>query len=204
MAIGTTIYDILRGILNGSGDAINVNQTGTAPLPTGAATASNQTSGAQKTQQVDGTGAVQGPFTAVSGVNYSPTILSSAAADGSPAPTRNVVIAGIDGSGNVQSIKVGSGGNLQVGQNGSWDIRNITGTAVLPTGAATAARQDTVISNLQAINSLAPSAYDYIGLAYTGSDLTSVVYKSGGSGGSTISTLTLAYTSSVLQSVTKT
>lgn len=48
-----------------------------------------------------------------------------------------------------------------------------------------------------------PSVYDYISLSYTDGDLTGVVFKTGGSGGSTVSTLTLAYTAHVLQSVTK-
>lgn len=46
--------------------------------------------------------------------------------------------------------------------------------------------------------------HDYIDLTYTGSDLTGVVYKSGGSGGTTVATLTLAYSGSNLVSVTKT
>ena len=36
-------------------------------------------------------------------------------------------------------------------------------------------------------------AYDYISLGYTGSNLTTVAYKTGGSGGTTVATLTLAY-----------
>lgn len=47
-------------------------------------------------------------------------------------------------------------------------------------------------------------AHDYISLGYTGSDLTSVVYKTGGSGGTTVATLTLAYSGGNLVSVTKT
>lgn len=46
--------------------------------------------------------------------------------------------------------------------------------------------------------------YNYILLSYTGSDLTGVVYKTGGSGGTVVATLTLAYTGSNLTSVTKT
>jgi hypothetical protein len=57
---------------------------------------------------------------------------------------------------------------------------------------------------IAAKNKLVPEYHDYIGLTYTGSDLTTVEYKSGGSGGTTVATLTLAYTSSVLDSVTKT
>jgi hypothetical protein len=43
------------------------------------------------------------------------------------------------------------------------------------------------------MNSLVPAAYDYISLSYTGANLTGVVFKTGGAGGTTISTLTLAY-----------
>ena len=47
-------------------------------------------------------------------------------------------------------------------------------------------------------------AHDYIDLSYTGSNLTSVIYKNGGSGGTTVATLTLAYDGSDnLISVTK-
>lgn len=46
--------------------------------------------------------------------------------------------------------------------------------------------------------------HDYISLGYTGSNLTSVIYKTGGSGGTTVATLTLAYDGSDnLTSVTK-
>lgn len=47
-------------------------------------------------------------------------------------------------------------------------------------------------------------AHDYIALSYTGSNLTGVVYKDGGAGGTTVATLTLAYDgSNNLTSVTK-
>lgn len=46
--------------------------------------------------------------------------------------------------------------------------------------------------------------HDYISLSYTGSNLTGVVYKTGGSGGTTVATLTLVYDgSNNLTSVTK-
>jgi hypothetical protein len=45
--------------------------------------------------------------------------------------------------------------------------------------------------------------HDFIDLTYTGENLTGVVYKTGGSGGTTVATLTLAYTGSRLDSVTK-
>jgi hypothetical protein len=74
----------------------------------------------------------------------------------------------------------------------------------LPTGAATSAAQTTTNNYLAALNSLVPSAYDYVSLTYTGDNVTTVVYKLGGSGGSTVSTLTLAYSGDNLTSVTKT
>jgi len=57
---------------------------------------------------------------------------------------------------------------------------------------------------VSAFNSLVPASYDYISLTYTGDNLTGVVYKTGGSGGTTVATLTLAYSGSTLTSVTKT
>jgi hypothetical protein len=45
--------------------------------------------------------------------------------------------------------------------------------------------------------------HDFIALSYTGENLTGVEYKTGGSGGTTVATLTLAYTGSRLDSVTK-
>jgi len=52
-------------------------------------------------------------------------------------------------------------------------------------------------------NSLVPESYDYISLGYTGDDLTSVIYKNGGSSGTVVATLTLAYTNGNLVSVDK-
>jgi hypothetical protein len=46
--------------------------------------------------------------------------------------------------------------------------------------------------------------YDFISLSYTTSNLTGVIYKTGGSGGVTVATLALAYSGSDLISVTKT
>jgi len=68
---------------------------------------------------------------------------------------------------------------------------------------ATASNQLPDDHNVQVSNQLVPEKYDYIGLVYTGSNLTTVTFKTGGSGGTTVATLTLAYTGSVLDSVTK-
>jgi hypothetical protein len=53
------------------------------------------------------------------------------------------------------------------------------------------------------ITGLEIPAHDFIGLSYTGENLTGVIYKTGGAGGTTVATLTLAYTGSQLISVTK-
>lgn len=61
-----------------------------------------------------------------------------------------------------------------------------------------------VVSQLQTLNSLVPTQYDFISLAYTASNLTTVVYHLGGSGGAVVSTLALGYDgSNNLTSVTK-
>jgi hypothetical protein len=53
-------------------------------------------------------------------------------------------------------------------------------------------------------NSLVPSVYDYIELSYSGSNVSQVIYKNGGTGGITVSTLNLGYdTASNLTSVLK-
>ena len=45
--------------------------------------------------------------------------------------------------------------------------------------------------------------YDFISLSYTGNNLTEVIYKIGGSGGTVVATLTLSYTGDNLVSVAK-
>ena len=57
---------------------------------------------------------------------------------------------------------------------------------------------------VQIQNCLVPKNFDYIGLSYTGSDLTTVTYYSGGASGALVATLTMTYSSGVLQTVTKT
>ena len=68
----------------------------------------------------------------------------------------------------------------------------------------TASVTDDGALKVDALEGLDIPAHDYISLSYTGSNLTGVVYKSGGSGGSTVATLTLIYDgSNNLISVTK-
>lgn len=81
------------------------------------------------------------------------------------------------------------------------NLRDSTGAEVFPSLESTSV---SINAGLETLNSLVPSVYDYIALAYTGNNLTQAVFKLGGAGGSTVSTLTLAYTGSNLTSVTKT
>ena len=73
------------------------------------------------------------------------------------------------------------------------------------TGASTTTTLDAgTYSSTQITDGLSIPKYDYISLSYTGSNLTGVVYKHGGSGGLTVATLTLTYDgSNNLTSVTK-
>ena len=67
--------------------------------------------------------------------------------------------------------------------------------------ATTNTADSKLIQHLATTSVLVPHTYDYISCTYTGSDLTSVVYKTGGSGGTTVRTLTMTYTANVLQTV---
>ncbi len=54
------------------------------------------------------------------------------------------------------------------------------------------------------MNKLVPEVFDYIALGYAGDNLKTVTYRKGGSSGTIVAVLTLAYTGTVLDSVTKT
>jgi hypothetical protein len=56
---------------------------------------------------------------------------------------------------------------------------------------------------LPVVQGLSIPEHDYIALTYSGSNLTGVEYKTGGSGGTTVGSLSLAYSGSTLISVTK-
>lgn len=58
--------------------------------------------------------------------------------------------------------------------------------------------------SVTSLNGMLIPAHDYISMSYTSGNLTGVVYKKGGSGGTTVATLTLAYDgSNNLTSVTR-
>jgi len=78
-------------------------------------------------------------------------------------------------------LKVDSSGKISVGE------------SALPSGAATAAKQDDGITQLTAISgklNIVPADYDLKEYSYTGTNLTSIVYKLGAV---TVMTKTLAY-----------
>jgi len=54
------------------------------------------------------------------------------------------------------------------------------------------------------LSGLMPKVYDYVSLGYTGSDLTTAVYKTGGAAGTTVATLAMTYSAGILQTVTRT
>lgn len=58
--------------------------------------------------------------------------------------------------------------------------------------------------NVRSLGSLVPETKDYVGLTYTGDNITTIVYKTGGSTGTTVATLTLAYSGDNLVSITRT
>ena len=86
---------------------------------------------------------------------------------------------------------------------------NTQGKSGLNSDPSTETKQDDIITELEALNSLAPATYDYVGLTYVAAgdgagEVETVIFKTGGAGGTTISTLTLAYDASDrLSTVTK-
>lgn len=80
-----------------------------------------------------------------------------------PAPPVTRVI-GFDGGFRVPvdatfsgSVNIGDAGIIAVTQSGTWNITNVSGTVSLPTGAATAARQDTGNASLSSIDGKTPA-----------------------------------------------
>lgn len=87
-----------------------------------------------------------------------------------------------DGSLQAGSLVIGA-----VTQSGTWNIGTVA----------------TITNPVDTLSGLEIPAHDYISLSYTGANLTGVVFKTGGSGGTTVATLTLGYSGSDLTSVTK-
>jgi len=77
-------------------------------------------------------------------------------------------------------------------------------------GLGTEAKQDDIITELQKLVGFEIPEYDYIALTYVAAgdgagEIETVIYKTGGSGGTTVATLTLAYNAAnEISSITKT
>jgi hypothetical protein len=119
------------------------------------------------------------------------------------------LIVGKDPTGNKVPVAVDAAGKLQIG-GVSLDSLNLNTDQIEAKQDTTNALLTTTAADLAATKASAASIAgmaippnDYISLSYTSGNLTGVVYKSGGSGGTTVATLTLAYSGSDLVSVTK-
>jgi hypothetical protein len=104
-------------------------------------------------------------------------------------------------------LNVNAAGELKVNVEASIDadltlIENKLDTII---GIETPQASDVaaIKSSAASIAGMAIPPYNFISLSYTGANLTGVVYKTGGAGGTTVATLTLAYSGSDLISVTK-
>ena len=77
-------------------------------------------------------------------------------------------------------------------------------------GLGTEAKQDDIITELQKLVGFEIGEYNYIALTYVAAgdgagEIETVIYKTGGSGGTTVATLTLAYNAAnEISSITKT
>jgi len=111
---------------------------------------------------------------------------------------------------NDEAISIVDGKTFQVIQ-----IADSTGTIVDPAqGSVVFDGEVTIDSEVEikndsgnpvpVVTGLEIPAHDYIDMSYTGDNMTGVVYKTGGSGGTTVATLTLTYDGNGnLTSVTK-
>jgi len=116
-------------------------------IPSGIATAANQTNGNQKSQIVDGSGNVIGS-SSILGLQRLNVSLAAGGTPGATAPNYTDVIGAVDSStGFAQQLQVDSSKNLKVGVQSS----------VLPTGAATSALQTTGNTSLNSIDTKTPA-----------------------------------------------
>lgn len=115
---------------------------------------------------------------------------------------QNITIDNVTVSNEVE-IKNDAGNPVPVSGTVTPAIQLGGGVVTASTTRVTLATDGPGVANLASIAGLQIPAHDYIALSYTGTNLTGVVYKTGGSGGTTVATLTLAYSGSNLTSVTK-
>lgn len=111
----------------------------------------------------------------------------------------------LDGSGDVAVRTNLTVEDIEIGKVEIKNSTDDTTSTVKATG--TTSEQGLVMIDAVA-NSLVPSVYDYIGVTYPTTSSEVYTFKKGGSGGTTVSTLTLAFsdavTKQILTSATKT
>lgn len=147
------------------------------------------------------------PVDSTGSVSITGTVpLPTGAATSAKQDTGNSSLSSIDGK-----IPATVGGKVPVDASGS--SVSVTGTVPLPTGAATSAKQDTGNTSLSSIDGKLPSlvnsrlpitpsgtlvseVFDFISANYAGATTDVYTYKSGGSGGTTVATITITYTDS--------
>lgn len=174
-------------------------------LPTGASTSALQTSGNTSLSSIDSKTPALGQALAANSV---PVVLTTAQL-ATLTPLSSITVT--QATGTNLHVVTDAGSTTAASQSGQWDITNITGVITLPTGAATQSTLGTLSTNIanRLAGNLVPFAFDYVTLTYVPSgngtgEISTVIYKTGGSGGTTVATLTLAYDSSNrLSSVTK-
>ena len=224
-----------RLLVDGSGVTQPVSAA-SLPLPSGASTAANQTTGNSSLSSIDGKTPALGQALAAASV---PVVLTAAQLS-TLTPLTSVAVTQATAA-SLNATVVGTGTfAVQATQSGTWNINNVSGTVSLPTGAATettlsalnakvtavntgavvvsssalpsGAATETTLStlNTKSAGSFVPFAYDYNITTYrtTGNgigEIDQVVYKTGGSGGTTVATITCVYDSSNrLSTVTRT
>lgn len=122
------------------------------PLPALAATSTKQSDGTQKTQVVDGTGAVWGPIVTISGINYQPVVLAASGTTGSAVPARTIQVGGSDGT-NLRTFSTDTSGV----QNENSRMQDGAGTAITSTLVAGKQRLDVTLASAGVDGSPAPS-----------------------------------------------
>ena len=143
-----------------------------------------------------------GTNTAMVNVNGSITVAGISAVGAAPV-NPPVGVSGVDGGGLKRTFLTDTSGRLEI---------DTIQTLPLPTGAATAANQATETAAVSAFSAktgaaFVTAAFDFATITYNGitTDINTVVYKTGGSGGTTVATLTLGYDgSNRLSTITKT
>jgi len=149
-------------------------------LPTGAATEAKQDSGISLLTTIDAdTSTIAGDTTSID--NKTPALGQALMAASVPvviASNQTVTITGTDVDIRDLSSVTDS---VSAVQSGTWNVGNITGTVSLPTGAATAANQATIISELQDIEAAIGAGnvvevQNKVNLSYSSTNVTTSAY----------------------------